>query len=231
MCLKGKHVIVTGASRGLGLSIAREFVEQGAWVHAIGRDSKALKEAEKILLKSGETFVMLALDLCDEAAVRGFINGLKTLDVLVNNAGIARYRPLLETPTQELRDLLETNVVAPFVMIRESLKLLQKSGGGQIINIASDAAVRGIAQMAPYVASKHALLGLGRSVSKEFRKKKVRVTTFNPGPIATDIMGAGTRNPAWLNPDALAKTIVHIASLEPNVEIQELLVEPMTLEL
>lgn len=230
MSLKGKHIVVTGASRGLGRSIAMEFLKAGAWVHATGRDPKALKATDKILRKAGKNFTLTTLDLCDEAAVSAWIKKLRHIDVVINNAGIARYRPFLETPTQEMRDILETNVVAPFIVMRESLRRMGKSGG-HIINIASDAATRGIANMAPYVASKHALLGLGRSVSKEFRKQKVRVTTFNPGPISTEILGAGTANPAWLNPGALAKTVVHIASLESNVEIQELLVEPMTLDL
>ncbi len=99
-------------------------------------------------------------------------------------------------------------------------------GGGHIINIASDAAVRGIAQMGPYAASKHALLGLGRSAGLELRARGVRVTTFCPGPIATDILGPGTASPHALSPEALAAMIVHLAGLPPEIDPRELLVQP-----
>ena len=118
---------------------------------------------------------------------------------------------LIETPTQEIRDILEVNVIGAFVVMRESARKMLHTDGGQIINIASDAAIRGIARMGPYVASKHALLGLSRSMSLELRQQGVRMTTFCPGPISTDILGSGTgpqmrchrkiwpkRSPIWL---------------------------------
>ena len=169
---------------------------------------------------------MVTMDVCDEPAVTNYIAVLPCLDVVVNNAGIARVQSLIETPTQEIRDILEINVIGAFVVMRESARKMLQTNGGQIINIASDAAIRGIARMGPYVASKHALLGLSRSMSLELRQQGVRVTTFCPGPISTDILGSGTGDTNAMSPEDLAKTIIHLVEVPPEIEIQELLVQP-----
>lgn len=226
MALGGKTVLVTGASRGFGRAMAEAFLRKGAKVLALGRDPAAMAETRAALEAIGGAFEMVALDVRDEAAVTDCIAGLERLDILINNAGIARHRPLLETPTQELRDILEVNVVGAFLVLREAARKMVAQGGGHILNIASDAAVRGIPNMAPYVASKHALLGLGRSVSLELRQQGVRVTTFCPGPIATDILGPSTANPAAMPPDRLAELVVHLAETPPEMEAQEVLVQP-----
>jgi NAD(P)-dependent dehydrogenase (short-subunit alcohol dehydrogenase family) len=229
MSLSGRTVIVTGASRGLGRAIAEAFMQQGARVVALGRDPLALAETGALLQRWGDHFQLQRLELTDEAQVVAFVASLDVIDILVNNAGIARSAPLLETETRALREQLETNVIAPFVLMREAIRKMVARGQGQVINIASDAAVRGIARMAPYVASKHALLGLGRSIAREVRGRGIRVTTYCPGPVDTAILGA--RNPAALNPEHVAADIVRLACLPPEMEVREVLVEPMTLDI
>ena len=211
-------VLITGVSRGLGRAIASAFAARGFTTIGVARSACDIPGAQT-----------QQLDICDEPAVSELIAGLPELDVVVNNAGIARYRPLLETPTEELREILELNVIAAFVVVREAARRLAAGGGGLIINIASDAAVRGIGCMAPYVASKHALLGMGRSVSDELRSEGVRVCTYCPGPINTEILGPESGSPKALQVADLAQTIVHLAELPDTVEVQEMLVEPTRL--
>ena len=227
MTLKDKTVLVTGASRGFGRAIAEEMLQLGARVLALGRAPTAMDETRASLEAIGGGFEMVTMDVRNEPAVTSYIASLPCLDVVVNNAGIARAQPLIETPTQEIRDILEVNVIGAFVVMREAARKMLHTGGGQIINIASDAAVRGIARMGPYVASKHALLGLSRSMSLELRQQGVRVTTFCPGPISTDILGSGTGSPDAMSPEDLAKTISHLGKVPPEIEIQELLVQPI----
>ena len=226
MTLKDKTVLVTGASRGFGRAIAEAMLRLGAHVLALGRDPVAMDETRASLATIGGEFEMVTMDVCDESAVTNYITALLCLDVVVNNAGIARVQSLIETPTQEIRDILEVNVIGAFVVMRESARKMLQTNGGQIINIASDAAIRGIARMGPYVASKHALRGLSRSMSLELRQQGVRVTTFCPGPISTDILGSGTGDSNAMSPEDLAKTITHLVEVPPEIEIQELLVQP-----
>ena len=228
MGLSGKTVLVTGASRGFGLGVARAMLRAGATVIGWGRDPAALDDAKRNLEEIGGDFTLDTVDVTDEPTVVDRIAAMARLDVLVNNAGIARSRPLLETPTQELREILDINVVGAFVVMREAARRMIEIGdGGLVINIASDAAIMGIDTMGPYCASKHALLGLGRSAGLALSDKGVRVTTFCPGPIATNIVSpVGDQNPDAMNSDELAGSIVDLAELSSRIEIQELLVRP-----
>ena len=210
-----KTVLITGVSRGLGHAIATAFAAREFETIGIARSPCEIKGVRTV-----------QLDVTDEPAVVSFVESLDNLDVVVNNAGIARSRPLLETSTDELREILEVNLVAAFVMMREAARRMT-AGGGLIINVASDAAIKGIPGMAPYVASKHALLGLSRSVSDELRKSGLRVCTYCPGPIDTEILGPGRGNPKALNTEHIARTILHLAELPGEMEVQEMLVQPM----
>lgn len=223
MPMKSKTVLVTGASRGLGRAVVRAFLRAGSNVIAMDHDGKALLETRAALQNLSEKFSTAQIDVRDEPAVTEFIASLGQLDVVINNMNAHIGHPLLETSTQELWDVLEMNVVAAFVVMREATRFMIAHGGGHIINIASTAAIQGVANMAPFAASKHALLGLGRSLEQELHEYPVRITTFCPGPIAN----SGDEQPAGppLDPAALATTIIHLASLPPEVEIKELVVE------
>ena len=227
MSLAGKRVLVTGGSRGLGLSVVKAMAAAGAEVHAWGRDQKSLDDADDLLKDSAGECSFHRVDVADEPAVVAAIDTMGPVDVLVNNAGISYSTPTLETPTKELDDILGINVVGAFVVMREIAKGMVAQGGGLIINVASDAAIVGFPRSGPYCASKHALLGMGRSFSAELRQQGIRITTFCPGPICTDIMGPGTANPDSMSPDSLAGLLVDIACLDPKIEIQDLLVRPM----
>ena len=191
------------------------------------RDEKALALAADLEKGVSGFCSFLRVDVCDEPAVIAAIEAMGPVDVLVNNAGIARSRKVLETPTKELEDILAINLVGAFVVMREIARGMVENGGGLIINVASDAAIIGIPGMGPYCASKHGLLGMGRSFSLELREQGLRVTTICPGPITTDIMGEGTANQDYMDPGSLADLLVSIAALDPRIEIQDLLTEPM----
>jgi len=226
MSLKQKTVLVTGASRGLGRAVAKAFLHAGANVIAMDNDARALQETRAALLTHSEHFSTAQIDARDETAVTDFIASLQRLDVVVNNMDLVHRRSLLETSTQEMREMLEANVVAAFVVMREATRCMIDHGGGHIINVAGLAAMQGVENMAPFAASKHALLGLGRSLEKELRAHPIRITTFCPGPIATSTPdGEDTPVNPGLDPAALAATIVHLAGLPPEVEIKEIVVE------
>jgi len=227
MAMNHRTVLVTGASRGLGREVAKAFLRAGARVIAMDDDAQSLQETRAALPTHADHFSLVQIDTRDEAAVTEFIASLDSLDVVVNNMNVVRRRPLLETPTQDLRDMLEANVVAAFVVMREAARFMIAHDGGHIINIAGTAAMQGVADMAPFAASKHALLGLGRSLEKELHAYPIRITTFCPGPIAVSMPDGEQSAGPMLDPAALASTIVHLAELPPEVEIKEIVVEPV----
>ena len=227
MSLAGKRVLVTGGNRGFGLAVVKAMAAAGAEVFAWGRDEAALAKAEGLLKGSKGVCSFHRVDVTDEEAVVAAIAAMGPVDVLVNNAGIARVTPALETPTKELEEVMAINVTGAFIVMREIARGMVDKGGGLIINVASTAALAGSAEMAPYCGSKHALLGMGRSYSVALREQGVRVTTFCPGWINTDIEGEGTAGTGGMDPDRLAKLLVDIALQDPSIEIQELLVRPM----
>src|SRR5687768_13410016 len=108
--------------------------------------------------------------------------------------------------------------------MREAVRKMIAGGGGDVINIASDAALHGIGLMTPYVASKHALMGISRSVRMEMQSKGVRVIAICPGPMNTEILGVPGNEKA-IDPRELAQTLVHVASLGRSLEIQEILIQ------
>jgi len=221
-----KTVVVTGASRGFGRALAVEF-SASAKVFAIGRDAAAL--AETVALAQADRVQPVVLDLRDENAVTDFFASLDSLDILINNAGIAQVKPLLDSSTDDLRDVLETNLVAAFVVMREGARKMAARGGGHIINIASDAAMRGIQNMTAYCASKHALLGMSRTAQLELHAQNVRVTSFNPGPIKTEILGELSNQDSAMPTQELARLVVHLSQIPPQIAVHEILVQPSSL--
>lgn len=230
MSVAGKRVLITGASRGLGRAAAEAFLRAGAQVVGTGRDRRAMAETEAALKAIGGTFRVVPLEVTDEAAVIEHIQSMDRLDVLVNNAAISDIKPFLQTTTDEFRRMLDVNLTGAFIVMREAARKMVSQGGGDVINIASTGAVQGIATMAPYATSKHGLLGFARSVSLELRRQGVRVVTVCPGPIKTEIMGPEWFNENAIEPEELAQTLVHIASIGPSMAIQELLIVPTRFE-
>ncbi len=127
-----KTVLITGVSRGLGHAIATAFAAREFETIGIARSPCEIAGVRTV-----------QLDVTDEPAVISFVESLENLDVVVNNAGIARSQSLLETSTDELREILEVNLVGAFVMMREAARRMTAGDGGLIINIASDAAIKG----------------------------------------------------------------------------------------
>lgn len=180
-----KSVAVTGASRGIGKSIARRFVSAGWQVWALAR-----KEADVADL--GPTARFVSFDAADEKSVLAAAEVLKKESVfaLVNNAGIALSAPLAKTSVDEYQRIQDINVKAPFLLCRELMPLMAKGQGGRVVNIASTAGRKGFKYTSAYCASKHALVGLTRALAVEYAAKKVTVNTVSPGWTETDMYAA-----------------------------------------
>ncbi len=187
--LKGRIALVTGASRGLGRDFAITLAGAGATVLCAGRTVKELEGTVKAIVKKGGKAQVVPLDVNDEdkvkAAIRALIRKHKRIDVLINNAGVVHRAPVVDTDTKDFRATIETDLIAPFVVAREVGRHMIARRYGRIVNIGSVLSILGRATVASYVASKHGIIGLTKTLAIEFGPD-ITVNAIAPGYIRTE---------------------------------------------
>jgi 3-oxoacyl-[acyl-carrier protein] reductase len=185
MDLKNAVVLITGGSSGIGRATAQELVRAGARVAITGRDRERLAEAARTLGVVG-----IQADVSNEADVLRTFQEVKEklgdLDVLINNAGIGVLKELTEMDRASFDAVFATNVTGVMLMSREAAKLFKQRKRGNLINIASTAALRGAPKGTAYYGSKFALRGMTECWRAELRKFDVRVFLINPSEVITD---------------------------------------------
>jgi 3-oxoacyl-[acyl-carrier protein] reductase len=185
MKLANAVALITGGSAGIGYSIAKTLAESGARVAITGRDKGRLEEAAKAL---GVTPIQA--DVAKEADVertyREVLGKFGDLDILINNAGIGTFKPLVDLEKANFDAIFATNVTGAMLMAREAAKIFVKRNRGNIINIASTAGLRGAPNGTAYYASKFALRGMTECWRAELRKNNIRVMLVNPSEVITN---------------------------------------------
>jgi 3-oxoacyl-[acyl-carrier protein] reductase len=185
MNLTNAVALITGGSAGIGYSIAKTLSESGARVAITGRDKGPLDEAAKAL---GVTPIQA--DVAKEADVertyKEVLAKFGDLDILINNAGIGTFKPLVEIDRAAFDNIFSTNVTGAMLMAREAAKIFIKRNRGNIINIASTASHRGAPNGTAYYASKFALRGMTECWRAELRKNNIRVMLVNPSEVLTN---------------------------------------------
>jgi len=191
--LDGARAVVTGASRGIGRAIATAFADEGAEVVLCARDGDALQAVVSEIAAGGGIAHALPLDLTDGAAVAHLptvaahlLGGAPT--ILVNNAGVYTGGRFDELTDDDWRRTFELNVFGTARVTRTLLPAMVEAGRGRVISVASTAGKSGTAGQSAYNASKHALLGLTRSLALEVAADGVRVTAICPGWVDTDLI-------------------------------------------
>ncbi len=194
--LAGKTVLVTGASSGIGAATALALGRVGAKVVLAARREAPCHALADTIVTSGGQALVVQTDVTQEDAVRRAVDAAVThfgrLDGAFNNAGaLGPHGDLHTLPSDALAATLHTNVTASFWCMKYQIEAMLKTGGGAIVNNASVSAHIGFAGIAPYNASKHALLGLTRTAALEYFKKGIRINLVSPGPVATDMAYQG----------------------------------------
>jgi len=193
--LEGKVALITGASRGIGKSIARTFVDHGATVcfSYASSDEKA-RALEKELSSEGGTAKGFKSDASDfEAAqklVDEVVKSFGTIDILVNNAGITRDNLLMRMSEDQWDEIMKVNLKSVFNLTKASLRTFLKARSGSIINMSSVVGVKGNAGQANYAASKAGIIGFTKSVALELGSRNIRCNAVAPGFIETEMTDA-----------------------------------------
>jgi len=188
--LETKRTIVTGAASGIGRASARIFAEEGARVVVVDRDGDGLQETADMIRSAGGTVIAVTADVSDEAAVRDFTERCTTdwggIDVLYANAGILdNCRSLFDLTPEAWRNVLDVNLLGPFLAIKHTAPTMIEQGGGSIICTASVAGLRANAGPTAYSASKAGVISLVQTAATEFGGAGVRVNAICPGLIET----------------------------------------------
>jgi 3-oxoacyl-[acyl-carrier protein] reductase len=191
--LAGKRALVTGSTRGIGRAIAETLVQCGARVAIVGRD---LAKAEAVAAEIGAGSIGFACDVGDPAQVMALVAKVESafggLDILVNNAGVTRDNIMLRLRDDDWETVLNANLRAAFVSIRAAARGMMKQRAGAIINMSSVVGLTGNKGQTNYAASKAGLIGLTKSVAKEFASRGIRANVVAPGFVETDMTAAMT---------------------------------------
>ncbi|MCP5073759.1 MAG: SDR family oxidoreductase [Rhodobacteraceae bacterium] len=225
--LKGKSVLITGASRGIGAAAAREFAARGASVMLCARSEASISQVAKSIRVSGGTALHKPVDVADFRQVQNAVD-LATrefggLDILINNAGVIDPVERLEDATVKAWDtVIDINIKGVFHGIRAALPVMKAAGGGSILTIGSGAATSPLEGWSHYCASKAAVHHLNRVLHAEESANNIRALVLSPGTVATgmqEVIRDSGVNPvsqiAWADhipPEWVAKTLVWMAT-------------------
>jgi len=235
---ENKVVVVTGASRGIGGSIAVAFAKEGATVIGVARSSQ-----DDVAADAGKNYHAISFDLGDASAdalaplVAGIIAKFKKIDVLINNAGIIRRAPAVEFSQKDWDDVLRINLTSPFFLTQAVAKWWLGAGRAaagaddrlRIINIASLLSFQGGITVPAYAASKHGIAGLTKALANEWSSQRINVNAVAPGYVETENTRALREDPArnqailsripqgaWARPDDIAGACLYLASGDAN---------------
>lgn len=224
--LRGKVALVTGASSGIGLEIAKQLVSKGVGVGLFARSQARLARI------AGELGSSLALpgDITRYEDVEKAVLQLEAhfggLDYLINNAGVGIFKPVHELEPEEWQQVLQTNLTGPFFATRAAVPAMQKRGGGYIINVGSLAGKNSFANGAAYNASKFGLLGFSEASMLDLRYYGIRVTSILPGSVDTAFAGNAIGAPWKIQPQDIAQAVLYLLQSDPRVIPSQLDLRP-----
>ena len=228
--LKNKNCLITGATGGLGKEITLEFAKKGCNLFLTGRKKTKLENLKSEIQNIDNTISIeyQLIDLRNDDEINILVKEIRSkftkIDILVNCAGIFPVNEISKSSIEQYDSCMSLNVRAPFILSKEFSKDMVNNRWGRIVNIASSGAYNGLKKTIIYRSSKHALLGLTRSLYSELKEHNVRTFCISPGPIKTDM---GTEiitkeNPnedyeSFMNPQEIAEFITFVIGFDNNL--------------
>jgi 3-oxoacyl-[acyl-carrier protein] reductase len=222
--LLNQTALVTGAASGIGRAVALALAEAGAtvFVNHLGRAAEAARLVDEIHAAGGRAQAMEA-DVRQSSQVQQMVAACGRLDILVNNAGVLLEKPFLDIQEAEWDQVLDTDLKSVFLCSQAALRGMKAHGHGVIVNIASDLGYLGREHYAAYCAAKAGVIGLTRSLAREFAPA-IRINAVAPGPVNTPMLSPEHMTPEWIakeknipcqrfaEPDEIAASVLFLAS-------------------
>ncbi len=228
MDFKGKNIVITGASTGIGKETAIQFGKKGANIVLVARRKEKLEQVKKELDQYDITTMIVPCDVSNKTRVKemssSVLEKFGRVDILVNNAGFAIYGSVSDLSVEEIESQMYTNYFGMVYCIKNFLPTMLKQKSGHIVNVASVAASFGLPGIAPYCASKYAMLGFSEGLKHELKGTGVDITVVSPIMVRTEFFDHPSfekmpqYSPTSLNPRTVAKAILR-ASNSPRLEI------------
>ncbi|MFD2940481.1 3-ketoacyl-ACP reductase [Flavobacterium notoginsengisoli] len=189
--LKNKNALITGAGKGIGKAVAIALAKEGVNLILVSRTKSDIDQLAEETAKLGVKTLALSADVSDinsiNSAVEKAISEFKSIDILINSAGIASFGKFLELEPEAWERIIQVNLMGTYYVTRAIIPNMIERQTGDIINISSTAGLNGNALTSAYSASKFAVLGLTDSLMQEMRKHNIRVTALTPSTVATDM--------------------------------------------
>lgn len=227
--LHGKTAIVTGAGRGIGRAVAIALAGAGVRTALAARTESELRAVQREIEIRGGEALPVPTDLCHEeniaALVSTTVRELGGLDIVVNNAGIGMFGPLAATPTADWDRIMAINARAPFILCREAIVHLRRRDTAFIVNIGSVVSVKGYVDQAAYSASKHALLGMSKSLARELQRDGIRVHVLCPGGVDTELVSRARPDldrSVLMKPEEIADIVMFLVRCRGNAVIDQI---------
>jgi short-subunit dehydrogenase len=230
--LKGKNVVITGASKGIGRAVANHFAAEGAHLFLCGRNEINLYNTVAILQSQYPEAVVKAKasDLSKKEQAIGFgnwVNEQVTADILVNNAGLFLPGSVHNEADGILEQMIETNVYSAYHLTRVLLPKMMTAKAGYIFNICSIASLKAYDNGGSYSISKFAMLGFSKNLREELKPHNIKVCAISPGAILTDSWGDyDNSNHRIMEADDVAKIILTGVKLSPAAVIEDIVLRP-----
>ena len=229
--LAGMTALVTGASRGIGLAIARRLAKLGARLSLCARDAARLEAANAELRADGFEALTMVADVTHANEIQNLVDRthreLGPIEILINNAGIGRFGPAHQMTEADWDALLDTNLKSVFLVTRAVVPGMIERKRGQIVNISSLAGKNAFAGGGIYCASKWGLMGLTACMAEDLRAHGIRVSAICPGSVATDFSPhTGRDTSKLLQPDDVAHAVATLVTQADTSFISEILLRP-----
>lgn len=233
--LKNRVALITGASRGIGRGISLMLADSGVHVILTARSMDKLQKVKEEITSRGGNATVIPADIAKEQDIKTLFKIIKDkfgrLDIVINNAGIGIWGKLVDFSIEDFDKIMNINVRGTYLCCQQAMKMMIPQKNGYIINISSVVGFKGYPNQSAYTASKHAIMGLTKSLAVEAQEHNIRISAILPGGVETDLSFKARPDldrSLLILPEDIAKTVLYLLSLSDRAMVDQIFVRRMS---